>query len=59
MFEGPRGNKINTKKRVKLVLGYGGENTPQLFKDFRIAMKKDPYQEIVFYDLNNFDKNNY
>jgi len=53
MFEGPAGNKINTRKRVKLVLGFGGENPPELFEEFRKAKQKDRYFEVVFCKLDS------
>jgi hypothetical protein len=48
-FEGPAGNRINTRKRVKLVLGFCGEKVPGLFFKLRKdAQKKDRHLQIEF-----------
>jgi hypothetical protein len=49
LFEGPRGSKINTRKRVRLVLGWGTDQVPKLFKSLReAALGKDRYLRIDF-----------
>ncbi|MBD3377432.1 hypothetical protein GF406_20560 [candidate division KSB1 bacterium] len=48
-FEGPNGKKINTRKRVKLVLGISGEKIPDLFQDLRHdALNRDRHLQIEF-----------
>lgn len=48
-FDGQTGNRINTKKRVKLILGFCGEEIPELFLDLRKeAQKRDRYLQIEF-----------
>ena len=48
-FEGPRGQKIHTRKRVKLILGFFGDNAAKRFEKLKPqAMKKDKYLEIYF-----------
>ena len=47
--EGPRGVNINTRKRVKLVLGFCGETVPKLFIDLKTeALRKDRFLQIGF-----------
>lgn len=47
--EGPRGKKINFRKRVKLVLGFCGETVPKLFIDLKTeALRKDRFLQIGF-----------
>jgi hypothetical protein len=49
LFEGPRGRRINTRKRARLVLGIGGDSVPDLFWQLRDnAQKSDPHLEIDF-----------
>jgi len=49
LFEGPRGNTINTRKRVKLLLGFFGESVPSLFYKLREqALRKDRFLSIDF-----------
>ena len=48
-FDGPKGNKINTRKRVKLILGFCGAKIPTLFIDLRKdALKRDRHLQIEF-----------
>jgi len=48
-FEGPRGEKIHTRKRVKLILGFFGETAVKRFAKLKMqALKKDKYMEIYF-----------
>jgi len=48
-FDGPTGKRINTRKRVKLVLGFCGEKVPTLFLDLRNdALKRDRHLQIKF-----------
>jgi hypothetical protein len=43
---------INTRKRVKLILGFCGENIPELFLDLKTeALKKDRFLQIEFCHL--------
>lgn len=54
---GPRGRRINTKKRVRLLLGFYGKHIPHLFKEFRFeAIRRDPYLEIDFVQLSHDGK---
>lgn len=49
LFDGPRGRKINTRKRVKLILGFCDEMAPSLFFFLKDAAKKtDSYLDIHF-----------
>lgn len=49
IFDGPYGKKINTRKRVRLLLGFFGESVPHLFYDLRKeAIKKDIHLKIEF-----------
>jgi len=53
---GPRGKRINTRKRVRLLLGYYGGNVPHLFDELRTeAIRRDPYLEIDFIKIENAD----
>jgi len=46
-FDGPRGKRINTRKRVKLVLGFMDGSVGERFKKLKAqAMKRDRYLEI-------------
>jgi hypothetical protein len=48
-FDGPKGNRINTRKRVKLILGFCGEEVPKLFLGLRNdALKRDRHLQIGF-----------
>jgi len=48
-FDGPNGKNINTRKRVKLVLGFCGDTVPPLFYDLKAqALKKDRHLQIEF-----------
>lgn len=52
IVEGPRGRRINTRKRVMLVLGLCADHIPPLFLEFRRrATAKDPYLDIRFVRL--------
>lgn len=50
MFDGgPKGKRINTKKRVRLLLGFYGDKVPHIFMELRDqAKRRDPYTEIEF-----------
>ena len=46
---GPRGKRINTKKRVRLLLGFYGIKVPHIFNELRKESKRrDAYTEIDF-----------
>jgi hypothetical protein len=48
-IEGPRGRHINTKKRVRLILGFFQEEVPDLFWELRHqALRYDRYLKIDF-----------
>lgn len=47
-YDGPRGSRINTRKRVRLLLGFFQEEVPQLFWDMRREAMRDPYLKIDF-----------
>lgn len=48
-FDGPNGKNINTRKRVKLVLGFCGDTVPPLFHDLKVqALKRDRHLQIEF-----------
>lgn len=47
-FDGPRGRRINTRKRVRLLLGFFQEPVPDLFWDMRREAMRDPYMRIDF-----------
>ena len=48
-FDGPNGKKINTRKRVKLVLGFCGDKVPPIFIDLKAqALRKDRHLQIEF-----------
>jgi len=48
-FDGPNGTRINPRKRVKLVLGFCGDEVPLLFHDLRAqALKRDRHLQIEF-----------
>ena len=49
MLDRPRGRRINTRKRARLLLGFFGEVVPDLFSELRReAMRRDPYLRIGF-----------
>ena len=51
---GPRGKRINTRKRVRLLLGFYGERIPHLFEELREqSRRRDPYIDIEFIRLSN------
>jgi len=53
---GPKGKRINTKKRVRLILGFYGENVPHIFNELRKESKRrDSYTEIDFVRITNND----
>ena len=46
---GPRGTRINTRKRVRLLLGFYGNAVPHIFYELRDqAKRRDKYTEIGF-----------
>ncbi len=48
-FDGPTGKRINTRKRVKLILGFCGETVPSLFLELKEdALRRDPHLQIEF-----------
>ena len=48
-FDGPNGKRINTRKRVKLVLGFCGDVVPPLFNELKSqAIRKDRYSQIEY-----------
>lgn len=48
-FDGPRGKRINTRKRVKLVLGFFGDKIPDRYEDLKSqALNKDRHLNINF-----------
>ena len=48
-FDGPNGTRINPRKRVKLVLGFCGDEVPTLFIDLKAqALRKDRHLHIEF-----------
>ena len=49
IFDGPRGARINTRKRVRLFLGFFADHVPNLFYELRDqAKRKDRYLEVEF-----------
>jgi len=51
---GPRGRRINTKKRVRLLLGFYGNKVPHLFNELRLeAIRRDSHLEIDYVCLSN------
>jgi hypothetical protein len=52
MFKDPNGKNINTKKRVRLILGFNEKEMPDLFHDLRERAKRDPYLNIDFCKIN-------
>jgi hypothetical protein len=54
--KGPKGRRINTTKRVRLLLGFYGERIPHIFKELRKeAIRRDKYLKIDFVQLCNQD----
>jgi hypothetical protein len=55
LFDGdPRGKRINTRKRVRLLLGFYGDKVPHIFTELRNESKRrDAYAEIDFVRLSN------
>lgn len=52
--DGPRGKRINERKRVRLLLGFYGAKISHLFEELRKeAVRRDPYLEIRFIRLAN------
>ena len=48
-LDGPKGKRINTRKRVRLILGFFSEQVPALFYELRSeAQKKDRHLGIDF-----------
>jgi len=52
-FEGPAGNLIDPEKPVKLILGFCGENIPELFPDLKIQAQEENHFQIEFCRLLN------
>jgi hypothetical protein len=53
---GPNGKRINTKKRVRLLLGFYGEEVPHIFNELRKEYKRrDRHTEIDFVRISNKD----
>jgi len=51
-FDGPRGKRINTRKRVKLILGFFGDSIVKHIEKLRAqAVRKDRYLEIYFFQM--------
>lgn len=51
---GPKGKRINTRKRVRLLLGFYGNEVPHIFNELREQSKRrDPYTEIEFIKISN------
>jgi hypothetical protein len=51
---GPKGKRINTRKRVRLLLGFYGDKVPPLFYELRDeSIRRDHYTEIDFVRLEN------
>ncbi len=58
LFDGPRGGRINTRKRVRLVLGFDEEHPPDLFHNLRaVATQKDKHMKVDFVRM-TFDSGN-
>ncbi|MEA2005726.1 MAG: hypothetical protein U9O50_05650 [Acidobacteriota bacterium] len=48
-IDGPRGKRINTRKRVKLILGFCKEKIPELFLDLKTqALRRDRFLQLEF-----------
>ncbi|MDF1513856.1 MAG: hypothetical protein P1S60_08615 [Anaerolineae bacterium] len=51
---GPRGQHINTRKRVRLIMGFYADEVPNIFLELREqAKRRDAYTEIDFVQLSN------
>jgi len=51
---GPKGKRINTRNRVRLLLGFYGDKVPPLFYELREeSTRRDHYTEIDFVRLEN------
>jgi hypothetical protein len=51
---GPRGKRINTRKRVRLLLGFYGNTVPHIFYELHDeAKRRDKYIEIDFVRISN------
>jgi len=49
IFDGPKGKHINTRKRVRLILGFFQDQVPPLFHQLRSqALRKDQHLKIDF-----------
>ena len=49
VIDGPKGRRVNTKKRVRLVLGFFNKEVPDLFWELRRqALRHDRYLRIDF-----------
>ena len=49
VMDGPNGKRINTRKRVRLILGFFKDEVPKLFWELRSqALRNDRYLEIDF-----------
>ncbi len=49
VLDGPKGKRINTRKRVRLILGFFQDEVPDLFWELRCqALRHDRYLEIDF-----------
>jgi len=49
VFDGPRGTRVNARKRVRLILGCFQKDVPPLFRELRRqALRKDRHLEIGF-----------
>ncbi len=56
-FDGPKMKNINTRKRVKLLLGFCGDVVPPLFHDLKAqALRRDKHLQIEFCRLIPPDK---
>ena len=47
-YDGPRGGRINARKRVRLLLGFFQREVPELFWDMRREAMRDPYLTVDF-----------
>jgi hypothetical protein len=58
-FDGPRGRRINTRKRVRLLLGFFQEDVPKRFWELRNqALRYDKYLQIDFVQFRKPSSNN-
>ncbi len=52
IFDGPRGKNINTRKRVRLIIGFFGKEIPSLFFELRDKkQRKDQHIQISFVEF--------